>query len=142
MVTAIGADRIIAENKVIYEEMSWRSPDRRGRTFKLTVRVESLDSGESLKLDGYIGKKNRSFALLYDNTPIRKFTVHNDQPHTDPVTGGIFTQPHKHFWDDTWKDQRAYIPNDIRVGDPNDELLDFLVECNIELRGSYTEPAL
>ena len=128
---------MVTEKKIIYGNITWRSPDRRGRTHKFTVRVESLDSGEILKLEGYIGRKNRSFALLYDNTPIRKFTVHNDQPHSDPATGDVFIQPHKHFWDDIWNDRRAYIPDDIRIGNPNDELIDFLAECNVELRGIY-----
>ena len=139
MVTAAEADIIVEENKIIFEALSWHSPDRRGRTHKLSARVLSLDSGESLKLDGYVGRKNRSFTLLYQNVPIRKFTVHNDQPHTDPVTCKVFTQPHKHFWDDDWEDGRAYIPNDIRLGNINEELMDFLTECNIELRGAYRD---
>ena len=31
-----------------------------------------------------------------------------------------------------------YIPDDIRAGDPNEELADFLRECNIALRSVYT----
>ena len=32
----------------------------------------------------------------------------------------------------------ATRPDDIRMGDPNDELVDFLAECNIDLRASYS----
>ena len=84
---------------------------------------------------GYVGLKNRSFALLFNNLPIRKYTAHDK--HVNPNTGG--TVPHKHLWDDYWADKVAYVPDDIRVGDPNQEFIDFLAECNIELRGSYSE---
>ena len=75
--------------------------------------------------------------MLFQNQPIRKYTVHAF--HRDPVTRKRVTEPHKHTWDDEWEDQLVYIPNDIRIGDPNDELLDFLRECNISFRGIYAE---
>ena len=93
------------------------------------------ESGEILSLRGYIGRKNRSFVLLYKNIPIRKYTVH--PWHRDPVTRKRVDGPHKHIWDDDWGDKRVYVPEDIRKGDPNNELMDFLNECNISLRGSY-----
>ena len=49
------------------------------------------------------------------------------------------TQPHKHLWDDEWEDKRVYIPDDIRFGDINEEFVDFLRECNIQLRGQYAQ---
>ena len=73
--------------------------------------------------------------LLYKAIPIRKYTVHDR--HTDPKTGLRVNGPHKHFWDDVSEDNRVYIPNDIRIENPNDELLDFLSECNIIFRGAY-----
>ena len=57
--------------------------------------------------------------------------------HTDAKTGIRTTGPHKHFWDEEYEDNRVYIPDDIRNGDPNEELIDFLAECNIDLRASY-----
>ena len=35
-------------------------------------------------------------------------------------------------------DRRVYIPDDIRIGNVNEELVDFLEECNIRLRGAYS----
>ena len=147
MVSAAEAEKLLAEDKVIAMNIFWRS-DRRGvsrrrahsqrsgiQTFKLEASVLSLDSGEIMSLRGSIGKTNRSFALLYKNSPIRKYTVHDR--HRDPVTRIVYTDPHKHIWDDDWQDRRVYIPDDIRIGDPNQELEDFLKECNILLRGSY-----
>ena len=133
MVTAAEADGLIASAKVIAANLIWRF--RRGG-YRMEATVLVKDSGEALRLVGYVGKKNRSFALLYRGIPIRKFTVHDR--HTDPKTGERVTGPHKHWWDDEYEDNRVYIPDDIRIGHPNDELVDFLVECNIDLRASYS----
>ena len=129
MVTRAEAERIIAEPKVIGANLSWKKD---GQGQRLEAKVLCEESGEMLVLKGYQGKKNRSFALLYRNEPIRKYTVHSY--HVDPVTRERVTDPHKHFWDDEWRDRRVYIPTDIRMGDPEEELADFLVECNIVLR--------
>lgn len=133
MATENEARRILQEDKVIAMNIAWRTD---GQGYRLGATVLAEGSGEILSLRGYVGKKNRSFVLLYKNTPIRKFTVH--PRHRDPVTLVTVTGPHKHIWDDVWEDRRVYIPDDIRIGDPNLELMDFLSECNISLRGSYT----
>ena len=133
MVTESEVNRLLEEDKVIWVNLSWRID---GEIFRLEAKVLCLESEEILSLRGTVGKKNRSFVLLYQNTPIRKYTVHAF--HRDPVTRERVTQPHKHWWDDEWEDKRVYIPNDIRIGNPNNELVDFLEECNISLRGNYT----
>ena len=132
MVTAAEAERLVASVKVIAANMMWQF-QRGGYRIEATVLVE--DSAEVLRFVGYVGRKNRSFTLLYRSTPIRKFTVHDR--HTDPKTGKRTTGPHKHLWDEKYEDNRVYIPDDIRNGDPNEELIDFLAECNIDLRASY-----
>ena len=132
MVTAAEAETVLAEEKVIGVNLAWRG-DARG--FKLEATVLSLDSDEVLNLRGYIGAKNRSLVLLYRNTPIRKYTAHDR--HRNPATGEVVIGPHKHTWDDDWEDRLVYVPDDIRIGNPNEELMDFLAECNIRLRGSY-----
>lgn len=132
MVTAEQANMLVSEPKVIAVNLSWRFT--RG-AYRLESTALSTETEEILSLRGYVGRKNRSFALLYKSTPIRKYTVHDR--HTDPKTGLRVTGPHKHFWDDVYEDNRVYIPDDIRIGNPNDELLDFLAECNTTLRGVY-----
>ena len=74
--------------------------------------------------------------MLYGADPIRSYTVHDR--HRDPETRIVHREPHKHYWHDTWKDDRVYIPDDIRIGDPNEELVDFLRECNIFLINPYS----
>ena len=133
MVTKAKAERLLQEEKVIGVNLSWK---RFGPNRRLSAKVLCIDSREVLSLRGFIGKRNRSFVLLHRNTPIRKYTVHAF--HRDPVTRQIIMQPHKHTWDDEWEDRGVYIPDDIRIGDPNEELMDFLRECKILLKGAYS----
>ena len=132
MVSEADAIEILEEPKVIAVNLGWRND---GRSYRLEAAVLALETRRSLRLVGTVGVKNRSFVLLYQNTTIRKYTVHDR--HRDPVSREVVRQPHKHLWDDEWEDKRVYIPDDIRIGEPNEEFMDFLKECNIELRGSY-----
>ena len=132
MVTAAEAEAILANPKIIAANISWR---RFSPNYRIEATVLILDTNEVCSLRGQVGRSNRSFVLLYNNTPIRKWTVHHQ--HRNPVTGEIVREPHKHTWDDVYEDKVVSIPNDIRGGDVNDELLDFLNECNITLRGRY-----
>ncbi len=132
MVTEEDAQAVLAAEKVILEDLEWVSM---GVAHRLEAAVVLEESGEALSLRGYVGSQNRSFALLYRGIPIRKYTAH--PWHIDPVTRERVTAPHKHTWDEVYRDRRVYLPHDIRIGDPNDELTDFLGECNINLRGSY-----
>jgi hypothetical protein len=134
MVTEAEAQRILAEAKVIVGDLGWRAV---AGSYRLEAVVVSEDTEEALSLRGYVGTQNRSFALLFRDTPIRKFTVH--PWHIDPVARQRVTDPHKHTWDDIYQDRRVYLPTDIRIGDPNDEILDFLRECNISLIGRYLQ---
>ena len=133
MVTEAEAQTILTEQKVIGANLSWTAD---GAIQRLEAKVLCVESEEILTLRGTRGKTNRSFVILYKNTPIRKYTVH--AYHRDPVTREVVRQPHKHTWDEEYQDRRVYIPDDIRVGNINEELLDFLQECNIELRGTYS----
>ena len=133
MVTEAEAISILAEQKVIGANLSWTVD---GVIRRLEAKVLCIESEEILTFKGTLGKTNRSFVLLYKNTPIRKYTVH--AYHRDPVTRNVIRQPHKHTWDEEYQDRRVYIPDDIRIGNLNDELMDFLKECNIQLRGSYS----
>ena len=102
MVTAAEATAILQEDKVIAVNLAWT---RHRRGLRLEATVMALESKQVLTLHGYIGRKNHSFALLYQNSPIRKYTVHDR--HRDPVTREIVRGPHKHGWDDQWEDGRV-----------------------------------
>jgi hypothetical protein len=132
MVTAAVAETILVKPKVIGANISWKS---HGSSNRLEATVLVIDTNEVCYLKGYVGRTNRSLVLLYNITPIRKWTVHSQ--HRNPDTGEIVREPHKHTWDDEYEDRIVYIPDDIRVGDINNEFIDFLAECNITMRGQY-----
>ena len=131
--TGRDADEIVAAEKVVAVNLTWR---RRGQGYGLEAKVMAVESKQILSLRGYVGAKNRGYVLLYQNTPIRKYTVHDR--HRDPATGEVVRGPHKHVWDEEWGDRHVYVPEDIDDTDPNSELLSFLAECNVTLRSSYS----
>ena len=132
VITKAEADALIAEDKVITANIVWRSWHR-GQKME-PVLVLGTVSGAVLRLLGWIGPRNRSFVLLYNNCPIRKWTVH---ARTKAPDGTRIDGPHKHTWDDILGDEYAYVPDDIRIGNPWEELEDFLRECNVTLLGSF-----
>ena len=71
MVTAAEVDRVIAEDKVIDANLNWRVERN---AYRLAAEVMCENSSETLTLHGTVGKKNRSFVLLYGNAAIRKYT--------------------------------------------------------------------
>jgi hypothetical protein len=124
------ADALIDEPKLISANLVWRSW---GRGRRAEVAVLGTQSGALLRLNCWLGPyDNRSFALLHNNQPIRKWTVHarTKAPDDGPIYG-----PHKHTWDDELGDEYTYVPDDIRVGDAEEEFEDFLAECNIVFIG-------
>ncbi len=110
MVTAAEATAILEAPKVIGANLVWKG---QSGTFRLEATVFATETSELLSLRGFVGVRNRSYALLYKNTPVRKYTVH--ARHRNPDTGQIVLGPHKHRWDDLWEDQLAYVPDDIQV---------------------------
>ena len=88
MVTEAEALTILTEQKVIGANLSWIAD---GVIHRLEAKVLCMESEEILTLKGTWGKTNRSFVLLYKNTPIRKYTVHAS--HRDPVTREVAGNP-------------------------------------------------
>lgn len=126
------ADRLVAAQKVVSAKLEWRC-DAAG-SWRTQAKVLALDSHETLELRAQIGRRNYSFALLYQNQPIRRFTKH----YRHPTPAGVFTEPHKHVWDPALGDVEAYVPDDINPADDiNDQFLAFCRECHIELLGEY-----
>ena len=132
MITAAEADALVAEAKVIEEDLRW-SFQRGGMRF--AVRVRSLESDTELTLHGFVGRTNRSVVLVINGSAIRRYTVHRS--HRNPDTDWVIHGAHLHIWDDIWEDNIALPPDGIRVGDPNQELFDCLGLFNISLRGLY-----
>ena len=124
------AEEVLVEEKIITENLQWQ---RFSTNHRLDAGVLALASGRLLRLKGYVGRTNYSFTLLYNNSPIRKYTVHHH--HKNP-SGEVIYGPHKHTWDDVDEDHWVYVPNNISTDNPYAALLDFLAECNITLHGA------
>jgi len=122
---------LLAEDKIITANLSW-GPD--GRRYKLEASVLAMESNLLLRLYGNVGIKNRSFGLLHNNVSIRRYC--SSPNHVNPGKIPIRSH-HKHTYDELDGDIVAYIPDDIKVGEANGELFDFLAECNIRLEGNY-----
>lgn len=129
--TRTEADDLVAATKVVSSIVVWRAEPT---GWRLQARVLATEKRELLELRGYIGRTNYSFALLYGNIPIRRYTKH----YMHRVGKQIFLEPHKHIWDERTEDVEAYIPSDIDPkADVNDQFISFCQECNIDLVGGY-----
>jgi hypothetical protein len=125
-------EALLKERKIVTASISW-SPSINGG-WKLEARVLAPDTKELFSLRGMIGKDNYSFALLYKNYPIRKYTKHRSHK----FLGVRITQPHKHKWNELSRDAEVYIPTDIDPNqNKNEQFLAFCKECNVEILGGY-----
>jgi hypothetical protein len=125
------AEQLIRAQKIISTPISWKSFLG---NWRLEANALEPKSNTMLKLQGYIGRDNYSFAVLFRNCPIRKYTKHRRHK----FRGQVYIVPHKHLWDEVNGDREVFIPNDIGPNDNiNDQFLDFYKECNIVLRGGY-----
>ena len=134
--TQAEAERVLQLEQEIGQRVTWR-PQRDGKRprWRLQATVLAIGSPVSLQLVGNYGKRHWSFALLVENTPIRRCD-YQWSSHRNP-DGTKIAQPHKHRWDDVHQDREAYVPDDISFSDVNQAFFDFLRECNIMLIGPY-----
>jgi len=133
-ITKADAEAIVAEPKVITQNLAWRQMRSRARRYRLDAAVLIPGRDELARLSASVNRDNFGFALLYANQPIRKAHIHFQHRNPD---GEHITGPHKHTWDETFEDEWAYVPTEIDWTDANRALLTFLKECNIEFKGTY-----
>jgi hypothetical protein len=134
--TRAEAERVLQLAKEIGQHVRWtQQPGGKRPRWRLEATVVATDFPIGLRLVGNYGARHWGFALLMNNTPIRRCDF-QWTGHRNP-DGTMVEQPHKHRWDDVHRDREAYIPDDIDFSDVNRALFDFLKECNITLIGSY-----
>jgi hypothetical protein len=128
------ADKIYNSSKQVVEDLvSWRNIS--GKTQKIFIDVIT-DDGLELEVRGSYSwsspKKRYSFALLYKKCiPIRRW---DDRiGHIDRCSKLVMKGPHKHYYRPGFADTCSYETSDIRAGDVNGALMDFLAECNISM---------
>ena len=125
------ADRAVNEPKVIRENLRWRSESGR---WKLEATVFASRSQTFLKLTAVVARQ-RSYSLLCNNVTLRRLCAKRRR-HRNP-DGQYILGTHKHRHTDDFSDRDAYKPQAVRIGDPNEELMDFLEECNVTVEGTY-----
>lgn len=125
-------EALVNGDKIIRANLKWKWVGH----WSLEAGVFVPITNELLSLRANVYRTNRSFVLLYKNRPIRKLTIHH---HHSNVDGQVIYGCHKHLWDEMYEDRLIYVPEDIRVGNPDAELMGFLVECKVRLEGTYEQ---
>lgn len=127
------ADLLSSTPKIITDVLKWHQYDDR---YKLQLtKVLAPEIEEVLELTAYVGRTNRSYTLLYQSLPIRRYDAQGRHVTPDKQ---VVLGPHKHIWDLVHKDNYAYVPTDIDPNaDPNIQLFQFLREQNISVLSNY-----
>ena len=128
------ADMLSRSPKIIKDDcLQWEAVGQ--HRYRLETRVFAPEMQCVLRLCGCVGRTNYGFTLLFENYPIRKLNFHHK--HRKP-NGELVYGLHKHIWDEVYRSQDCYVPDDIDPNaDINSMLLAFLEEENIRLTGSY-----
>jgi hypothetical protein len=136
--TAEVCEALFAAPKSLASRIAWRQRDPRTFTFQAKVLAED---GVMLDLGGYWSHnefhryKRWGFSLRYLGHVIRSWdmaTKHKNR-------GGKWVRgPHKHKFDSSKVPRFVYKPEPpLSDSDPNQSLMDFLAEANIELPTDY-----
>lgn len=136
--TAERCEALYAAPKALVSGIGWRQKD--ARTYLLAAKVATAD-GDVLDLNGYWsrndfhGHKRWGFSLQYFGNPVRSWDMATK--HKNPNSGWIYG-PHKHKFDSTKIPRFAYKPvPPLSDKDPNQSLMDFLAESNIQPPTDY-----
>jgi len=131
MVSEAEIDRLYEMEKVIEDDWSWEVD---GPTHRGEATVYCKGSKAKLTLKAW-KRRSYGFCLLYKSSKIvRRW---DDSRHRNP-DGRIIDGSHKHKWHPQYEDNLAYPVDDVATNDVDEAFIDFLDECNIELRGDYS----
>ena len=115
--------------------ISWERPE--GNKQKLIVPL-LWEDGNPLEVRGWYNLETGryAFVLLYNKgTVIRRWD--DSKGHLDPISNKILNGPHKHYYNTGYGESCpcSYETRDVRLGDADEALKDFLTECNISYDG-------
>jgi hypothetical protein len=141
--TAALCEQLYAAPKYVASKIRWRPGSGEG-VLIFQAKVLTQD-GTGLDLSGYwkkVGRHNRTrwgFSLKHLGHCIRTYDMADS--HKNPGETGRIKGPHKHRFSSSKIERYAYKPDPpISESDPNEALMDFLKEGNIELRsGDYQD---
>jgi hypothetical protein len=129
------ADILYNSRKHIICDHGWEIKEKWPRKIHIEVMCED---GTPLDVKGTANfskaGQHYSFVLLYKKTiVIRRWD--DTKGHPCPISNKRMNGSHKHYYHPDYGDSPAYETNDITLNDVNKALIDFLVECNIEISG-------
>lgn len=132
-------EQLHATSKYVASSLKWKRSS--AGTVLLQAAVLTED-GSGLDLVGYWVKVAKhslprwGFSLRYMGHCIRSYDM--AASHKNPHEPGRIKGPHKHKFSSSKIPRYAYKPNPpISENDPNQALIDFLRESNIQLRQAY-----
>ncbi len=136
-------ERLYAAPKHVASRIRW-TPGNGNMVLIFRAHVLTVD-GIALDLSGYwkqIGRHNSTrwgFSLKHMGHCIRTYDM--AASHKNPGEHGRIKGPHKHKFSSSKIDRYAYKPDPpLSDSDPNQSLMDFLKESNIELPiGQYQD---
>lgn len=133
------SEQLHSAPKYVASRIVWKRGN--GQDVFIFLATVLTEDGEGLDLSGYwqrVGRHNRTcwgFSLKYMGHCVRSYDM--AKVHKNPGAGKV-RGPHKHMFSSSRIDRYAYKPDPpICENDPNQALLDFLREGNIELRSDY-----
>jgi hypothetical protein len=131
-------EQLFAVPKYTASRIVWKANGPDVLIFVATVLTED---GIGLELSGHLRRNGRygirwGFSLKYLGHTIRSYDM--ARYHKNPGGSGRVRGPHKHKFSSSKIERYAYRPDPpIAEDNPNDALMDFLKEANIELRSEY-----
>ena len=130
-------EQLFTVPKTVVSRINWKN-DGSG-IFKFQAQVLTAD-GKGLHLVGYWSAKNGvtkwGFSLTFNGYCVRSYDM--SPKHKNPGVKGRVKGPHKHKYSSSKIDRLAYKPDPpISEGNPNQALMDFLQEANIEPPKNY-----
>jgi len=138
IITEQEANHLIESPKTITDQIKWIEKPNRDQIFEFIVDVNTDLPNTKLTLVVNRNEKLRkySFTLVYNGTARIK-SLDIGKGHRNPPDRRVNVgKKHKHTWTNQWRDQWAYVPDDITDGAPFEQVFqEFLLECNITYRG-------
>jgi hypothetical protein len=130
-------EQLFAINKTVVSRINWKPED--DGVYHFQAQVLTPD-GKGLQLIGYLHRKHGmarwGFSLTYNGHCVRSYDMASE--HKNPGGTGRIKGPHKHKFSSSKIDRLAYKPNPpICEDEPNQSLLDFLAEANIDAPPNY-----
>lgn len=148
MLTEAQVDRILLEGLVLEDNVRWMSQPSNTKWVQFGAFLDSPHES-TVRLNMAVSvllPEKYKIIVLRGEQALRRLDVRGSHGNPPAGTPGVWhRQTHKHRWTDRFGDKEAYTPPDITTTtfDPGEHEATFRAlckECNIEFRGSWSDP--